>query len=292
MITAEQNKGLDTKVTISISKHITEDFKKLKVPFNKIMDLVKSDFNYSAGTFENGYRNKENYGGYSDMIILDVDDGMTIDKAHQVFLPYNHIIATTKSHQKEKNGIVCDRFRILLPTETPITLNEKEYTILMRGIMKEFSFVDQSCKDASRFYYPSKDSIVSYRYGFINFVWQEYYEKELEYEKEQEEIRNRLRDFNNSARREPTYTFEDTKEDYLRSILNTDKLLKLLKFDTKFGAGGRNNYLYSVGCYLQENGMNDDEVSSSILWINSQGDGIDEIEIQKTIFKSLRLSNV
>lgn len=290
MIIQSQNLGLDSLVTVSISKHITENFKKIQVPFSKIMDLVKSDFNYSAGTFLNGYRNKSNYGNYSNMIILDVDDGLTIDKAHQMFLPYNHIIATTKSHQREKNGIVCDRFRVLLPTETPITLNEKEYTTLMKSIMRKYSFVDQSCKDASRFYYPSKDSIVSYKYGFINFVWQDLYQEQLELEQLEKDRIKRLRDFNKNSRKKPTDTFETTKEEYLRSILNTDKLLKLIKFDTKFGAGSRNNYLYSIGCYLMDNDMTDEEIISAILWINNQGDGIPEDEIRKTIFKSLKLS--
>ena len=57
------------KVTVSISKDITKDFKRLKVPFSKLQDLVKSDYNYSAGSFVDGYRNIKNYGNYQDIII-------------------------------------------------------------------------------------------------------------------------------------------------------------------------------------------------------------------------------
>jgi hypothetical protein len=291
MITKEMNQGLDTLVTVSISEHITENFKQLKVPFYKVMDLVKSKFNYSAGSFKDGYRKKENYVNYSDLIILDVDNGLTLKEAHQKFLPYNHIIATTKSHQKEKNGLVCDRFRVILPTETPITLDSKEYDILMRGVMREYNFVDQSCKDSSRFYYPAKDSIVVHKYGFVNFVWQDIYNKEKELIKKEKEESDRLRNFNQSFnQRKPTHTFERTTGEYLRGILNTNKLLEYFRFNTKFGAGGRNNYLYSVAHHLKDNDLDDNEIQSAILWMNGQGDGIPEHEIRSTIFKSLRLA--
>lgn len=282
---------METLVTVSISKHITEGFKKVQVPFHKIKDLVKSDFNYSAGIFLNGYRKRDNYANYSDMIILDVDDGLSIKEASKLMQPMTHIIATTKSHQKDKNGIVCDRFRILIPTETPINLNQNEYTKLMKQVLKKYSFCDQVCKDASRFYFPSRESEVFHWQGFTNFNWEDYYKLALDEEKKENESKSRLKQFyKNYQDRQPTHSFEDTKTDYLRKILNTQKLLDLLKFDTKFGAGSRNNYLYSVGCYLRDNELEDEEIKNTILWVNSCGDGISEDEIRKTIFKSLRVA--
>lgn len=284
---------MDTQVTVSISKDITKDFKSLKVPFHKVIDLVKSDFNYSAGMFVDGHRKRDNYANYSDIIILDIDDGLSIDKASEIMKPFTHIIATTKSHQKEKNGIVCDRFRILLPCETPITLNSEQYSIMMKQVLKKFDFCDQVCKDSSRFYYPSKDSIVTHWQGFINFVWEDFYSEAIKESKEEKEKRERLNNLNcrysNNERRAEDYGIERTKADYLRSILGTPKLLELLKFHTKFGAGSRNTYLYSIGCYLKESDLNDEEIKNGILYVNSCGDGITEQEIKQTIFRSLRI---
>lgn len=82
--------------------------------------------------------------------------------------------------------------------------------------------------------------------------------------------------------------FDGSKIDTLRQISHTDKMLRLLKFNERFGAGGRNNYLFACAKYLQDSGMSDDEVISEVLWINSQGDGISEEEISHTIFRSLR----
>lgn len=134
------------KVTVSISEHITENFKSYVVPFSKIADLVKSKFNYSAGAFKDNYRKADNYLNYSDMIILDIDDGKTIEQARIIFEPFDYIIATTKSHQKEKNGIVCDRFRVLLPTENPINLNKTDYSKMMNEVFKDYPFVDTKNK--------------------------------------------------------------------------------------------------------------------------------------------------
>ena len=39
----------------------------------------------------------------------------SIDKAKEIFKGFKYFICTTKSHQKEKKGLVCDRFRIILP---------------------------------------------------------------------------------------------------------------------------------------------------------------------------------
>ena len=46
-----------------------------------------------------------------ELLVLDVDDGCTLSEALEVFKDFAHVVGTTKSHQKEKNGVVCDRFR-------------------------------------------------------------------------------------------------------------------------------------------------------------------------------------
>lgn len=279
--------GFKMKVLVSYSNHITENFKAVIVPFEKIKDLVKSKFNYSAGTFQNGYRNKQNYLNKSNLLILDIDEGVTINEAKKIFEPMMFIIATTKSHQKEKNGIVCDRFRVIIPCESEITLNQKDYSRMMEEVYKDYPFVDKSCKDASRFYYPSSDSEVYFYNGFCGFYWEDYWERA----KKQEEIQIRLREFRKEfQQRKPKYEYDTTQKiDYIRSIMFTEKILQLLKYDERFVSGNRNNYLYSVGNYYLDIGLDDDEVKNGIEWINNQGDSIPEDELIKTIFKSLRV---
>lgn len=270
------------RVTISYSNDITRNFKTIKIDFTKMLDLVKSDFNYSAGSFKDGYRKKDNYLNYCDMIILDIDEGLTIKQAKDIFMPFDYIIATTKSHMKSKNGVVCERFRVLIPTETPITLNKDEYSLLMGEIFKEYNFVDKVCKDASRFYYPSKDSETYLHGGFCGFYWQDYWEKALEnkIQKKQEKIL--------------IYNFESSDDDtsklrYLRKHRKTDKFLDFFKSSERFVSGQRNTFIYSVAHTLLDLGMSNDEIRDNIYWVNNQGDSISEKELESTVFRSLRV---
>lgn len=279
------------KITISYSDNMTYNYKKVKIPFLKIMDLVKSDFNYSAGTFENGHRKADNYLNYSDLIILDIDEGLTIKEAKKIFEPFDYILATTKSHQKQKDKKApCDRFRIILPTDTPITLNKEEYTQMMTEVHNEYNFVDKSCKDASRFYYPTKDAEVFIHGGFCNFYWEDYWEKA----KPSEEIEKRLKDFKSNyigytkvdSSKNHEYTMEHI--DVVRNMCGTEKILEKLKVNEKMVSGQRNTTLYSYVRYFEDLGMSADEIKNNILWINANSNGISEDEIEKTIFKRLK----
>ena len=277
------------KVTVSISEHITENFKSYVVPFNKIVDLVKSRFNYSAGTFKDNYRNADNYLNYTDLIILDVDDGKSIDEAMIIFEPFDYIIATTKSHQKEKNGKICDRFRVILPTEKPINLNKTDYSKMMNEVFKDYPFVDTVCKDSSRFYFPAKNSTIITHSGFTNFEWETYHKRALENDLIQRDALRRKQQLNEAFNNKSFEYGSGEKIDYIRTILKTEKLLKLIKYDEKYVSGQRNKTLYSYGRYFLDLGFGNEEVKDILFWINSQGDSIPEEEINKTVFKSLRL---
>jgi len=142
-------------ITISISKDITKGFKPKKVPFEIIHEVVSnSGYNYSAGTFKQGYRNKDNYQQKQNLVIIDIDDGMKMETAKLMFSNYKCMIATTKSHQKDKNGLVADRFRIIFITDRTIKLDSNLYSDFMQNVYDSLGVpADQSCKDSSRFYY-------------------------------------------------------------------------------------------------------------------------------------------
>jgi hypothetical protein len=110
-------------------------------------------FHWSSGIFKDDYRKKDNFQG-AEFIGLDVDEGCTLAEAQELFKNYKHIIATSKSHQKEKNGIVCDRFRVILFFSELIT-DAQVFESTWFSLFEKFSFIDPACKDASRFYYPS-----------------------------------------------------------------------------------------------------------------------------------------
>lgn len=130
------------------------------VEIRSLQEFVEyaTKYNYSTGTFKNNYRNKANF-VEAECIALDVDnekvnDNYTIEEAKQLFKDFKHIIMPSKSHQRDKNGKIADRFRIILFLEKPIT-DAKTFTATWNSLLSFYPGADKACKDASRFYYPS-----------------------------------------------------------------------------------------------------------------------------------------
>jgi hypothetical protein len=66
-------------------------------------------------------------------------------------------------------------------------------------------------------------------------------------------------------------------------------MLDYFEFTSRFGAGGRNKYLFGVAKHLEEEGCDNEFIKSEIFFINGSGDGISETEIERTIFRSMKL---
>lgn len=117
-------------------------YKNKNIKFEELHRMVSSDYRqYSPFFFKDKTKKSENWNNENqNILILDIDDGLTIDKAKEIFKGFKYFICTTKSHQKEKKGLVCDRFRIILPIiNNPIG---DDYFSYMRNLEKMFSFID------------------------------------------------------------------------------------------------------------------------------------------------------
>jgi len=276
-------------INFSCSTHLSEGFKGYHVDtLEAFGEVLKSTFNYSPFIYENNYRLEKNSKlEECNTLMLDFDDGITITQAKELFKNYKHIIATTKSHQKEKNGYTCDRFRLILPLEKNLDTTIEEYKQTMAFLILKYGN-DKACKDIARFYYGYENSEVIVHYGKFFFDYDVIKKQAKLYFKINKEKEKQAHTIN-PIQPHKQYNNDMPKIDYLRSILYTDKLLEVLKFHERFGAGGRNTYLFSCAKYLQDEGLSSEEVKSSILWVNNQGDGLEEKEIEHTIFRSLRL---
>ena len=91
------------------------------------------------------------------ILALDVDNGNpTLKEAIQICkdLNWRHLVAKSRNHQKDKGGLVCDRYRIVFFLKTPLT-QKQSYEIFWKAILKRFPTIDESCGGCDRFYYPS-----------------------------------------------------------------------------------------------------------------------------------------
>jgi len=127
------------------------------------LDNIKelSDFalkyDWSPFTFKDSYRHGTSWAS-CDLMVLDIDDGCTIEEAKVLFKEYTYLIQTSKSHQIEKNSKIVDRFRVILPLSSTIK-DQEIYKNTWYSLSNKFSFIDKQCKDFGRFYYKSKSYV-------------------------------------------------------------------------------------------------------------------------------------
>ena len=142
----------------------TSGFKTININFKDVPEYVRST-GYCSNEVMDGMRSKnedtemptgiEAYQGNEDILILDIDEGITIPQAFDVFEEYELLIITTKSHHKIKNGVMQgDRFRVFIPFNR--TLDDfYDREILINYIYRLYNFVDSNVKNANRFFYAS-----------------------------------------------------------------------------------------------------------------------------------------
>lgn len=107
---------------------------------------------WSPILFKDNVRKSENFIS-SDFLVLDIDGGFSYDDALIYFSTHDHIIEVTKNHEKVKNGISADRFRIVLPLDKPV-FDPATYREMFNKAKTVWPFIDDACKDLARFFYP------------------------------------------------------------------------------------------------------------------------------------------
>jgi hypothetical protein len=134
----------------------------IEVTWEQLQDTIL-DTLWAPGTFVDGRRSIASF-EQTTLLVLDIDDGCTIEQAKLIFSEYAHIIAPSKSHQKDKvrpSGNIspaCDRFRLILPLNEPIT-NDNDFKATWFRAQALCPAIDAACKDASRFFFPSTEVV-------------------------------------------------------------------------------------------------------------------------------------
>lgn len=132
--------------------------------------VVETNFDYLGDIITNETWSAIQYKGHrrrevdsivdTELLVLDFDDGMTLDEAIKEFKNYRCHICTSKSHQKEKNGKVCDRFRVVLHGDVRLTIKEN-YKRAMLALLTRYPQADQKCKDLARIFFASPGMVYS-----------------------------------------------------------------------------------------------------------------------------------
>jgi hypothetical protein len=131
----------------SYSTDITTGFESSKAPWEELYKLVTaSGYHYTAHHFIEGYRSSEKLIQGFNLVILDVDEGISLSTAQMLLKEYKALFATTKRHTKEHN-----RFRIILPLSHTVKLNSANYAKFMKNVFEWLPFeVDAQTSDCAR----------------------------------------------------------------------------------------------------------------------------------------------
>lgn len=227
--------------------------------FHKV--LTTEGICYSAHSFKDGYRKSDNAITGFQLVILDIDDGVPLDTAKVLFDDYTYLIATTRSHQKDKKGLICDRYRIILPMEYALDLEPDTYSKMMNNLYDDLPIdVDRATKDIARFYYSSKDAEYYYNEGsLINC------DKYIDYTQEKE-----------------LYDKEGVK-------LAKKNISGISQYIIRNQYNGRNNALVKLALLLMDSGYTHEECEAEVKRVNKQFDNpLSENELDRTVIKTMR----
>lgn len=124
-----------------------------------LKDLAKlcAEGVWIPGVFNGGRRNLVSWES-ADFIALDFDDGtFSLQQAVKTFCDCACIVGTTRSHQKEKNGRINDRFRVVFKLQTTCTSLE-DYRYNVQNLITEYD-ADWSCHDPSHLFFPCREIV-------------------------------------------------------------------------------------------------------------------------------------
>lgn len=257
----DEKPGVSDVVTFSLSKEMAEGFKPKTAKFEELAKLVSADCNYSATQFRDEYRDSEHALQGQTLMILDFDEGLTLEDGLTLFGDYRAIVATTKSHRKDKNGVVSDRFRVLIQCDKPITLDSKQYSMMMREVLQAFPEADASCKDIARMWGGYTESEGFITPGKRLFDWGYYWTKAQARDKmERDEYERFKKDYGLNGT-------EESRTKAYETLMQKD-----------WHVGNRNNCLNRIAFLMDKDGT--DEIRDRILKLNaSQNDPLPDREV-------------
>lgn len=135
------------EIVISYGDHWAYNYLNERVPFDQLHVLTQTDgMNWANHHFKNGHRAEENTLAGFNMIVIDVDGGVSRDAVHDLLSDYKFMTYTTKRHTEEEN-----RFRLMIPINYNLELDSNDFKEFMNSFMEWLPFkTDDSANQRSK----------------------------------------------------------------------------------------------------------------------------------------------
>lgn len=251
-----------------IGTPFTAGFRAVDVDDPERLAKCVSTYAWAPARFVDGYRKRENF-IEANWLGLDFDSPeIGLKQIAKAVCDMVHILGTTRSHGVAKDGVTCDRFRLLLRAERPMSGGECLATL--RRLAEKWP-IDPSCIDLGRHFFACREIIsVGEPDGYLQEVHRP------PPPPTESELRRR-----SSRARMARLRFERSGSvpRWLRAFLETGKLCKKT---------GRNNTIYAAAIALRDFGFSTDEIITMIEKAPIDRTDLSEHAILATINSGLR----
>lgn len=242
------------EMILSYGDHWAYNYLGERVPFDQLHQLTQAPgMHWANHHFKNGHRSAENVIVGFNMIVIDVDEGSTLESVHELLKEYKFMTYTTKRHQTEGYG---DRFRVILPINYVLELDSDEYKEFMNNVTGWLPFkTDEAANQRER-------------------KWETFDGGTFHYNMEGE-ILDAL----------PFIPKTSKNEQYRQNFQKIESYDNLERwFAQRIAAGNRNNQMLKFALALVDNGMSLMEVSKKVHAFNDKlNTPLDKDEIDTTI---------
>ena len=244
------------EMLISYSDHWAYNYLGESVPFEQLHMLTQAEgMHWANHHFKNGHRSEENIIPGFNMVVIDVDESVTLSTAHELLKEYKFMTYTTKRHTEEQN-----RFRLILPINYHLELDSADYKEFMNELFAWLPFTsDDSANQRAKKWETFNGG--SYHYNLEG------------------EILDAL----------PFIPKTSKNETYLKEIKGLNNLDNLERwFAQRIASGNRNNQMIKFALALVDSGMDLVSVNRQVHEFNQKlSNALPEAEIDKTIMATV-----
>jgi hypothetical protein len=252
------------EMIVAYSDHWAYNYLNEVVPFDQLDNLTQAaGMHWTNHHFKGGHRSAENVIVGFNMVIIDVDGGVSLQTVHGLMSEYKFMTYTTKRHRQvtgvdgQGNDIVGeDRFRLILPMNFHLELDREDYKAFMNSVMAWLPFpTDESANQAEK-------------------KW-ECFEGGTFHRNDEGGLLDILPFI-------PRTSMNDKFQAGFKAIESLDNLERW--FAGRIASGNRNNQMIKFALALVDNGMSLLEVSRQVHAFNGKiSNPMDEDEIDSTI---------
>lgn len=250
-----QRTNLDSMI-LSYSSDIADNYISTRQPWAKLSRLFCMDgqhwINHHLidGASKQGHRSEDNILTGFNMIVLDVENGCTVDQAQELLNQYTYAIYTTKRHTDENH-----RFRVVIPLQYELKLDVEDFKEFMQNVFQwvPFNGIDAQTGQRARKWASNSGNLYTNEGDLLCPL--QFIPKTSKNEEFQKGISE------------------------LGSMDNIERW-----FAARMQVGGRNNTLLRFAMMLVDGGLKYEEVTARVLAFNDKlSNKLDLAEIRNTV---------